>query len=141
MATDESVVEAAPEFDVVTGGAPALTAEQRGAVSVFAHLLRGMPPGQAQQCSELLIEFSKDGYLDRLQSHEVPVLKILAEVINGWEPDGVHEFARAWTSTLVARTDGFHWERATSLEKAEHQERVEEELCRRGIGAEELFDL
>lgn len=134
MTTDETVMDATPAFDVVSGGAQPLTAEQRGAVSVFAHLLRGMEPGQAQHCAELLIEFSKDDYLRRLQSHEVPVLKILAEVINGWEPDGVQEFARAWASTLVAREDGFHWERASPTEKEQHQVRVEEELVRRGIG-------
>jgi hypothetical protein len=65
------------------------------------------------------------------------VIKVLAEVISGWEPDGVYEFARAWVSTLISRQDGFSWPECNAAQKSEHRRKVEAEMTRRGIF---LFD-
>ena len=61
------------------------------------------------------------------------MLKVLAEVLNGWDEGGVREFAGAWVSTLVARQDGFDWERGTLEQRQRHRERVAREMARRGL--------
>ena len=96
-------------------------------------MLRGLADEQVDSLVALVREFRNDGYLERMQSHEIPTVKILAEVINGWELEGNYEFAQAWASTLVARQDGFDWSDCTPQEKAEHRKRVGLELQRRGV--------
>lgn len=120
---------------VVAGGVAALTAEQHRAVSKLAALVRRLDDEQACALIELIDEFQRDDYLARLRPDDLPTVKILAEVINGWDPDGVYEFARAWTSTLVARDDGFCWDSCTPRQKTEHHRRVLAEMARRGLPA------
>ena len=120
-------------FRVVEGGRVPLSTRQRHAVSFFADVLRGFTDEQVDSLVELIGEFRNDGYLERIQPHEIPTVKILAEVINGWELEGNYEFAQAWVSTLVARQDGFDRSDCTSQEKAEHRKRVGLELQRRGV--------
>ena len=120
-------------FTVVEGGRIPLSTRQRHAVSFFADVLRGLTDEQVDSLVELIGEFRNDGYLERMQPHEIPTVKILAEVINGWELEGNYEFAQAWASTLVARQDGFDWSDCTPWEKAEHRKRVGSELQRRGV--------
>ncbi len=120
-------------FRVVEGGRIPLSTRQRHAVSFFADVLRGFTDEQVDSLVELIREFRNDGYLERIQPHEIPTVKILAEVINGWELEGNYEFAQAWASTLVARQDGFDWSACTPQEKAEHRKRVGLELQRRGV--------
>ena len=120
-------------FGVVEGGKIPLSTRQRNAVSFFADVLRGLADEQVDSLVALVREFRNDGYLERMQSHEIPTVKILAEVINGWELEGNYEFAQAWASTLVARQDGFDWSDCTPQEKAEHRKRVGLELQRRGV--------
>ena len=109
-----------------------MSKRQRRAISFFTDAIRSLPDEQMTVLIELLFEFRADSYLDRVRPYELPTLKILAEVINGWEPDGVYEFTVAWVSTLVAREDGFDWADCTPLERAEHQRRIEVEMQRRG---------
>jgi hypothetical protein len=45
----------------------------------------------------------------------------------------VREFGGAWLSTLVAREDGFDWERGSMDQRQRHRERVHREIVRRGI--------
>ena len=120
-------------FRVVEGGRIPRSTRQRHAVSFFADVLRGFTDEQVDSLVELIREFRNDGYLERIQPHEILTVKILAEVINGWELEGNYEFAQAWASTLVARQDGFDWSDCTSQEKAEHRKRVGLELQRRGV--------
>ena len=120
-------------FAVVEGGRIPLSTRQRHAVSLLVDVLRGLTDEQVNSVVELVYEFRNDGYLERVQSHEIPTVKILAEVINGWELEGNYEFAQAWASTLVARQDGFDWSDCTLQEKAEHRKRVRLELQRRGV--------
>ena len=120
-------------FRVVEGGRIPLSTRQRHAVSFFADVLRGFTDEPVDSLVELIREFRNDGYLERIQPHEIPTVKILAEVINGWEQEGNYEFAQAWASTLVARQDGFDWSACTPQEKAEHRKRVGLELQRRGV--------
>ena len=82
---------------------------------------------------QLIHEFRCDNYLERLRPFEVPAIKILAEVLNGWDNDGVYEFTRAWVSTLISRQDGFNWKKSDSLARSEHHSRVDEEMARRGL--------
>ncbi len=120
-------------FAVVEGGRIPLSTRQRHAVSAFVDVLRGLTDEQVNSLVELVYEFRNDGYLERVQTHEIPTVKILAEVINGWGLEGNYEFAQAWASTLVARQDGFDWSDCTPLEKAQHRKRVGLELQRRGV--------
>jgi hypothetical protein len=117
---------------VIDGGKETLSPEHRRAISHFADVVRELPPEQVRALLKLLDEFLEDDYLNRVRGLEVPAVKILAEVINGWEPDGIYEFARAWVSTLVARQDGFDWERCSEAERRAHRFRVLAELQRRG---------
>ena len=118
---------------VVEGGRTPLSTRQRQAVSLLVDVLRGLSDEQTDSLVELVHEFRNDGYLERVQAHEIPTVKILAEVINGWELEGNYEFAQAWASTLVARQDGFDWSDCTPREKSEHRGRVRRELQRRGV--------
>ena len=102
-------------------------------MSTVAGVIRDLSPSQAETLLDLIDEFRQDGFLQRVRDVDLPVVKILAEVINGWDPDGVYEFARAWTSTLVARKDGFEWSDCGPREKEEHRRRVEAEMARRGL--------
>ena len=96
-------------------------------------VVRALPPGQLVTLLRLVEELRGDSLLNRLRETDMPVMRILAEVISGWEEDGVFEFARAWMSTLVAREDGFEWATADSEEKAQHRERIAAEMVRRGL--------
>ena len=120
-------------FPTIDGGRAPLSKRQRQAISFFTDAIRDMPEEQATVLIELLFEFRAESYLDRVRPYELPTLKILAEVINGWEPDGVYEFTVAWVSTLVARQDGFDWSDCTPPEKAEHERRIQVEMQRRGV--------
>ena len=118
---------------IFRGGDKTLSAEQRAVVARVAGIIRDLSPSQAEALVSLIDEFRQDGFLQRLRDVDLPVVKILAEVINGWDPDGVYEFARAWTSTLVARQDGFEWSDCDVEEKEDHRRRVEAEMARRGL--------
>jgi hypothetical protein len=120
------------KLSVVGGGQQTLSPEQSRALARLASVIRSLPPQQAGALVDLVEEFGADGYLQRMRAVELPAVKILAEVINGWEPDGVYEFARAWASTLVAREDGFEWDRCNEAERRAHRQRVLAELARRG---------
>ncbi len=117
---------------VIDGGRETLSPEHRRAISHFADVVRELTPSQVRSLLTLLDEFLEDDYVQRVRGVDVPAVKILAEVINGWEPDGIYEFARAWVSTLIARHDGFDWERSNEAERREHRFRVLAELQRRG---------
>ena len=126
-------VKPANGFGVIEGGRLPLSTEQRRAVSFFADVVRGLSREQIDALIQLIHEFHRDNYLERLRPFEVPAIKILAEVLNGWDNDGVHEFTRAWVSTLVSRQDGFNWNKSDSLARSDHQSRVDEEMARRGL--------
>ncbi len=120
-------------LEAVGGSGETLGGVRSEAIREAAALIRRLPERQAALALRLLREFAEDGYLERVRSHEIPTVKILAEVINGWEPDGVYEFARAWASTLVAREDGFNWDFSSREQKHAHRLRVLDELMRRGL--------
>jgi hypothetical protein len=125
-------LEQPARLPVIDGGKETLSPQHRRAISHFADVVRDLSPEQVRALLKLLDEFLGDDYLHRVRSLEIPAVKILAEVINGWEPDGIYEFARAWVSTLVARQDGFDWERCSDTERQAHRSRVLAELQRRG---------
>ncbi|MEX2301177.1 MAG: hypothetical protein WD733_09585 [Bryobacterales bacterium] len=125
-------VQTPVRLPVIDGGRATLSPDHRRAISHFADVIRELSPLQVAALVKLVNEFLDDDYLQRVRGFEVPAVKILAEVINGWEPDGIYEFARAWVSTLVARQDGFDWERCSDVERQEHRYRVLAELQRRG---------
>ena len=118
---------------VIDGGRRPLTAQQRGAVSEMTDLIRTLPPEQLDSLLGLAKEIQREGYLEKIRAYDLPVIKVLAEVISGWEPDGVYEFARAWVSTLISRQDGFSWPECNAAQKSEHRRKVEAEMTRRGI--------
>lgn len=118
---------------VVRGGEKTLSATHGTAVAQAAGIIRDLSPTQAEVLVALIDEFRRDGSLQRVRDFDLPAVKILAEVINGWDPDGVYEFARAWTSTLVSRLDGFHWSTCDAKDKEEHWRRVQTEMARRGL--------
>ena len=120
-------------FPVLEGGARTFESEQREAVSEIAAVLRGLRPEQALTLVRLIHEMQRDGYLERVREYEIPVVKILAEVINGWDASGVYEFARAWTSTLVAREDDFEWDNSDERTRELHRRRIRAEMSRRGL--------
>ena len=120
-------------LDVVEGGNRLLGPGGREALGRLANVLRKLPDAQAARVADLLEELSADDYLARLRSAEIPVLKVMAEILNGWDEDGVREFGGAWLSTLVAREDGFDWERGSMDQRQRHRERVRREIARRGI--------
>ncbi len=105
----------------------------RDALARVAKVLRTLPDAQTVCVVELIEELARDGYLARMRAVEAPVLKVMAEILNGWDADGVREFGGAWVSTLVAREDGFDWERGSLDQRQRHRERVEREIARRGI--------
>jgi hypothetical protein len=117
----------------MSGGRSALSDGQRRAISRMIEVLRDLPEDQAGRMVEMVEIFSAGEYLGEAETLEFQTLRILAEVIRGWEPDGVYEFARAWASTLVARADGFSWDTARPEEKAAHRKRILAELARRGF--------
>lgn len=121
------------ELPVVQGGNQMLGPAGREALGRLATALRRLPDAQASCVVELLEELSTDDYLSEMRSCEVPVLKVMAQILNGWDEDGVREFGGAWLSTLVAREDGFDWERGSLEQRQRHRERVQRELLRRGI--------
>lgn len=120
-------------WPVLQGGVSPLSAEQRRAVSAVSQAVRDLSSEDAEMLVRLIEEFRRDGYLGRLRSFDLPAVKVLAEVISGWEEDGVYEFARAWVSTLVARQDGFTWSDCDPGEKQRHRQRIEAEMVRRGL--------
>lgn len=120
-------------FDVVAGGRRPLDGAQAEALQQAAGVIRALSDQQARNFVALIEALHDDDLLSDLRAVDVPALRILAEVIRGWEPDGVREFARAWASTIVAREDGFDWELSGPQAKAEHWRRVQEELWRRGV--------
>ena len=122
-----------PQLSLISGGATSLSTEQLAAVTLLTGVVRALPPGQLVALLRLVEELRGDSLLNRLRETDMPVMRILAEVISGWEEDGVFEFARAWMSTLVAREDGFEWATADSKEKAQHRERIADEMVRRGL--------
>ncbi len=123
----------APQLTVVDGRAPSLSNEQRAAVTLLTGAVRGLSSEQLVVLLRLVEEFRQDGCLETLRETDLPPLRILAEVLSGWDNDGVYEFARAWTSTLVAREDGFDWLTSSPTEKQVHRERVATEMKRRRV--------
>ena len=130
---DRAKQRSASPLAVIDGGKRPLTAEQRGAVSEWTDVVRALPPGQLEVLRGLVDEIRQEDYLEKVRHHDLPVIKVLAEVISGWEPDGVYEFARAWVSTLVSRQDGFSWPECNAAQKDGHRRKVEQEMTRRGI--------
>jgi hypothetical protein len=118
---------------VIDGGKRRLTAQQRGAVWEMTGVIRTVPPEQIEVLLGLVKEIRREDYLEQIRPYDLPVIKVLAEVISGWEPDGVYEFARAWVSTLISRQDGFSWHECNAAQKNEHRRKVEAEMTRRGI--------
>ena len=118
---------------VIRGGEKTITAAQQTAVAQAAGIIRDLSPAQAEVLVALIDEFRRDDFLRRVRDVDLPAIKILADVINGWNPDGVYEFARAWTSTLVASEDDFQWSNCDAEAKEEHHRRVEAEMARRGL--------
>ena len=129
----DTVCVVSANLSVIEGGARPLSKSKFEAVSALTSLVRGLPDEQAETLVKLLEEFKRDRYSARLRPDDIPVIKVLAEVISGWDPEGVYEFACAWASTLVARQDGHSWDTATPSAKQHHRERVHQELVRRGI--------
>ncbi len=127
-------VEAPPtSLETIEGGGRVLGPAGREALSRVAKLLRSLPDAQTACVVDLIEELARDEYLARMRPFEAPVLKVMAEILNGWDRDGVREFGGAWVSTLVAREDGFDWERGSLDQRQRHRERVELEIERRGI--------
>lgn len=122
-----------PRLKVVSGGRKPLDSAQSEAVQRLAGLIRGLPDQQARNLLSLAEALDEAGVLSGLRAGDVPAIRILAEVVRGWDPEGVAEFARAWVSTLVARDDGFDWERSTLEEKEEQRRRVAAAMAKRGL--------
>lgn len=122
-----------PPFPVIEGGKTTLSGDQRRAVSFFADVVRGLTPEQTGNLIEIIEQFRGDEYLERVRSYEPGAVKVLADVINGWEPDGIYEFTRAWISTLVARKDSFDWAQCSPEEKRRHCLKIDDEIKRRGL--------
>ena len=120
-------------MEVVDGGNRVLGPAGRDALGRIAKVLRKLPDAQTSCVVELLEELAQDDYLSRMRTCEAPVLKVMSEILNGWDADGVREFGRAWVSTLVARQDGFDWERGSLDQRQRHRERLDREIARRGI--------
>ena len=120
-------------LQVVSGGGGYLQPAKTRLIQKLVGLVRRLPEDQALLLFGLVEEFERDGYLERVHGHEPPIVKIFAEVANGWDEQGAYEFARAWVSTLVARDDGFCWDNATPEEKKCHRARIIDELGRRGV--------
>lgn len=124
---------ARPALQVLEGGAAPLGPERSDLLRRIATVVRRLSPEQTATFGALIREFSADDYLERSREFDPAVVKILAEVISGWDEEAVFEFARSWASTLVARRDGFDWDVATPEEKQRHWARVGAELSRRGL--------
>jgi hypothetical protein len=120
-------------LQVIAGGIEPLQPAKARLLQMLAGLIRRLPDDQVILLAGLVEEFERDGYLERVKGHEPPIVKIFAEVVNGWDEPGAYEFARAWASTLIAREDGFCWHRASPEEKKRHRARVIDELGRRGV--------
>lgn len=127
------VSEQAPRFEVLDGGRANLSRAQAAALRRLVGLIRGLPDEQATRAAMLLEELSLEDGLAGLRELDIGVLRILSEVLQGWELDGVHEFGRAWVSTLVARHDGFSWDRSTPAERDAHRRSIEAEMTRRRL--------
>jgi|GEM_PF-2443096 len=128
-----SVETPSPPLEVVEGGGRLLGPAGRDALTRVAKVLRALPDAQTACVVDLIEELARDDYLSRMRAVEAPVLKVMAEILNGWDADGVREFGGAWVSTLVAREDGFDWERGSLDQRQRHRERVQREIARRGI--------
>ena len=120
-------------FEVLEGGRNVLSAGQADAVRRLAGLIRALPEDQASAAVTLIEELSAEDTLAGLREIDIGVLRILAEVLKGWEIDGVQEFGRAWVSTLLSRLDGFAWDRSTLEEREAHRRSIEAEMVRRRL--------
>ena len=120
-------------FEVHAGGRSSLTQCQAAALHRLAGLIRKLSDDEAGAAAMLLEELSREDGLAGLREIDIGVLRILAEVLKGWEVDGVHEFGRAWVSTLVSRRDGFAWDRSTTAEREAHRRNIETEMARRRL--------
>jgi hypothetical protein len=120
-------------FEVHAGGRCALSAGQAAALRRIGRLIRTLSDAEAAAAVGLLEELATGNGLEDLREIDMGVLRVLAEVLKGWEVDGVHEFGRAWVSTLISRRDGFAWDRSTVDERAEHRRNVEAEMARRRL--------
>jgi hypothetical protein len=127
------MMTSSPVLAAHDGGATTLDRSKSQLLQLTAGLIRRLSEDHALRLLGILEEFERDEYLERVRGHEPPVVKIFAEVANGWDESGAYEFARAWVSTLVAREDGFSWENATEPDKREHRRKVFDELARRGV--------
>jgi hypothetical protein len=120
-------------FEVLDGGRSSLSAGQASALSRLVTLIRTLSDAEATAAATLLEEVSTERGLAGLREIDIGVLRILAEVLKGWEIDGVHEFGRAWVSTLVSRRDGFAWDRSTPDEREAHRRSIDAEMVRRRL--------
>ncbi len=123
----------APKFEVLDGGRSSLSEGQAAALRRLVGLIRTHPDAQAAAAATLLEEISLEDGLGGLREIDVGVLRILAEVLKGWEVDGVHEFGRAWISTLLSRRDGFAWDHSTVAEREAHRRGIDAEIVRRRL--------
>ena len=123
----------APKFEVLAGGRSTLSAGQVAALRRLVALIRSLPDDQAAAAVTLLEEISLEDGLAGLREIDFGVLRILADVLKGWDIDGVHEFGRAWISTLLARQDGFAWDRSTPAERDAHRRGIAAEMARRRL--------
>jgi hypothetical protein len=130
---DRAKQRSSSTLSVIDGGRKPLTAAQREAVSELTEVVRALPPEQLEVLLGLVEQIQRENYLEKIRPYDVPVIKVLAEVVSGWEPDGVYEFARAWVSTLISRQDGFSWPECNTVQKDEHRRKVVAEMTRRGI--------
>lgn len=120
-------------LEVLQGGRRNLSARQGAVIRRLASLIRSLPDDQAAAAVTLLEELALEDGLAGLREIDVGVLRILAEVLKGWEVDGVQEFGRAWVSTLVSRRDGFAWDRSSPEEREAHRRGIEAEMIRRRL--------
>jgi len=121
------------DFVVLEGGAAPISSYRAERLRSIAELLRTLSDEESASLCLMLETFAADGYLRRARPFDFGPIKIMAEVISGWDQDGVYEFARAWASTLIAREDGFAWDRCSPEEKRLHYSRIDAELLRRGL--------
>jgi hypothetical protein len=122
-----------PRFEVLDGGRSSLSTLQTAISRRVLALIRNLPDDQAEAGVTLLEEISREDRLAGLREVDVGVLCVLAEVLKGWEVDGVQEFGRAWVSTLLARRDGFAWDRSTPEERDAHRQSIAAEMTRRRL--------
>jgi len=67
---------------VLAGGKRPLTTQQRVAVSEMTDVIRSVPPEQIEVLLGLVKEVQRENYLEKIRPYDLPVIKVLAEVIS-----------------------------------------------------------